>query len=246
MDAKIEDSQARTIEDAQAYLDAVLKQRMAAVRRVTFTTRQLGALPGQVITINLARRGVNAAFLIDEVDTQNDAGNLVLRTVTAIENTYFQPGWRQTVQAWTDGGSASTGGVTVAGGGSKSFQWTQARSLGGNRHNGLFTQAGAHRFYDWREALVDYDFYAEQALAIAVSALVWLATVSGTVTPSVVDDLGATVATGTGISTSTPTLQTIVIPFATGQRRYHVECALAGGATADTVNGWGDLEIRPS
>jgi hypothetical protein len=84
---------------AQALADAYLLQRTPTPKTVRYQTNDAGLKPGQTQTINIPTRNVNNVFILTEVRTQQD-GDLLLRAVTALEGSIFQPGWRNLYQQW--------------------------------------------------------------------------------------------------------------------------------------------------
>lgn len=104
---------------AQITADAYLGVRKLVPKTITYSTCELGLIPGQTQTIVAAARGLNGTFLITDVVTEHIQGSFITRTVTAIENLILQSvaRWRDTYKQWSgNSGGSSSSGSTVSGG----------------------------------------------------------------------------------------------------------------------------------
>ena len=126
------------VEDAAAAADlaaALLAESLPVPKVVLYPTHDKGLAPGQIQTINLPTRNVNNTFLIAEI-VAVDVGfvDRLERTVTAIEGSVYQPGWRDVYQQWGGGGAptvVSGGGASAAGRrvyflGGSAISWVQS------------------------------------------------------------------------------------------------------------------------
>ena len=139
---RIEIPQAMSIEAATAYLENLLAISNTEIVRATFESDDLGWRPGQVLTINVAKRNVNASFLIQEVGIASipgDRGTILRHTITALEGVLLQGNWRNTPKSWLGGvGGGSSGGVATTGRAAlvapppQSVQFNRAGQFGGH------------------------------------------------------------------------------------------------------------------
>jgi hypothetical protein len=111
----IRDETALTLAQAQAVADNALAKYVEQRRLVTYETRGKGLAVGQSQTIVIARRDLNAQFLITEIETHDNLDSKLSRRVTLQEATTFQGSWRDVYTQWSQGGSG--GAVVTTGGG---------------------------------------------------------------------------------------------------------------------------------
>lgn len=93
---------------------AYLAIHLVTSKKVVFNTYKMGLRPGMTLTITIASRGINNLYLITDVNFST-IGNLVKRTVTAIESLMLNssPRWRDKYKQWN--ASSSTTGVAISG-----------------------------------------------------------------------------------------------------------------------------------
>lgn len=98
----------------QTIADSILAISLATLKRVQYTTLELGLRPGQTQVINLPSRNINNTFIIQEVRARHRSGDTVNywieRTVTAVEGLTVRSGWRDTYKQWNRGGGPSVAG----------------------------------------------------------------------------------------------------------------------------------------
>lgn len=124
----IEEAELFEVETADAIAEDELAIRLAAgAREARYATYDDGLRPGQVQTINIPTRHVNAAFLITEVRAR-DHFSKIRYEVTAIEGTTYQGSWRDTYAAW-GGGSTSTA-IAIGSGASSAGHEYDAKNYG--------------------------------------------------------------------------------------------------------------------
>lgn len=129
----------------QAMADAFLAKSLPAAKVARYGTFQTGLATGQVQTINVPRRNINATAVITEIVITDRDGH-AHRQITATcdtAQTNLERGWQDVYKLWagdkTGGGSSSTvsvgsGGATPAGPGLplKSVQFNDAGAFGGD------------------------------------------------------------------------------------------------------------------
>ena len=132
---------------AQTLANAYLATKVPIPNTVKYDTYQLGLRPGQTQTITVAARDIDGDYLITEVNHKNIKGNLILRSVTAIESLYVQATqrWRDVYKQWSkEGLSSSSGSISgggTTGGGTTTINNTLAGavviSMGGSRYHAV-------------------------------------------------------------------------------------------------------------
>jgi len=99
---------------AQALADAYLAQALPLTQTVKYRTHATGLRPGQIQTINVPRRNVNATAVITDVVTRDFGKTTLSRDVTAVidaETNLGGRGWRDVYKLWA---GDRTGGSTKA------------------------------------------------------------------------------------------------------------------------------------
>lgn len=130
---------------AQVLADAFLATKLPIPNTVKYDTYALGLRPGQTQTVTVAARDVDGEYLITEVNHKNTVGNLVFRSVTAIESLYVQATqrWRDVYKQWSkEGLSSSSGSISgggTTGGGTTTITQTGpvVISMGGSRYHAV-------------------------------------------------------------------------------------------------------------
>lgn len=122
---------------------AILANRLLQPKTVTYHTYALGLRPGQSQTITIAARNLNASFVLTDVNTVNTTGNLVLRSVTAVEGAVVQAAERfqDQYRIWQGGVSGSAAAVSGGGGGGGTTAVVSGAAVAGtiNGSNVTFT-----------------------------------------------------------------------------------------------------------
>lgn len=136
---------------AASLADAFLQVHLPVPRIVEYPTLRTGLRPGQVQTINFAKRNINNTFLITDVESTHLEMGHVLHRVTAIESVLSPPGallrsgdrWRDLYRKWSGetGGGQTFGSV---GGGSVIVVPGIIYWLGGNDTEWQQTTAGVY------------------------------------------------------------------------------------------------------
>jgi hypothetical protein len=108
---------------AQTLADAYLASKLVIPNTIKYETYALGLRPGQTQTVTVAARDLDGEYLITEVNHRNTKGNLVLHSVTAIDNLSVPATarWRDIYKQWSrdalgSGGGGVSGGGSVIGG----------------------------------------------------------------------------------------------------------------------------------
>ena len=101
----------------QALADAILAESLPIIKKVSYTTRQKGLMPGMTQIINLPARNINNTFLVTDVSMFDMADHVVARRVTAIEGLVYRQGWQEKYRQWNGGGATSIGFGGGGGGG---------------------------------------------------------------------------------------------------------------------------------
>jgi len=139
---------------AQKLCDNALTLALNVPKKVNYTTIMTGLHPGQVQTIQYAKRGINGQYLITDVTKRSrDAGesaNVVIHEVTAIEGTVFSDDWRQSSMFGGAGDATVSGALTIvnntsSGGGGTGGSGVAIVELGGSRLYGYTSNV-------WRDA----------------------------------------------------------------------------------------------
>lgn len=106
---------------AQDLADGYLAQTALVPTEVTFVTQEPGARAGQTITINVAARSINDDFLITNLRTWDQGGQLFYRVTAMSDGTspVIKPKWKETYKLWADraavfGGGSAGPGTTAA------------------------------------------------------------------------------------------------------------------------------------
>jgi len=86
---------------AQARLTAELAKHLTVLRRITYSTRELGVKPGQTQHIDVPLRDLDTDAVIMEVVTESEpGGDALVRRVTAVEGAIIQGDWRDLYRKW--------------------------------------------------------------------------------------------------------------------------------------------------
>lgn len=205
---------------AQAVCDAYLAKLVVMPRTIRFTTREAGARAGQTLSVNIAARGLNADFLITQVETRDFSGSHLLYTITAVEGGVLPATWLDEERGTTTG---SSGLVTVGG----SIIITQiGRSsyfLGGSMFAGD-QSAGPSvlNAVDYVDVMLDTAAIGPSTSVTAV-VMCKTATAGSKVTPQVYNVTTASVAgTGSQVTGTTITTVTFAITVTAGQNTYRL------------------------
>lgn len=208
---------------AQALADAYILQTVLAPKIVRYDTYETGLKPGQTQTITLATRNVNNTFLLTEVETRNNEANLVMRSVTAIEGSFYQGSWRNLYRQWSSGVANVFPVVTSVAG------QRIAYFLGGSAVEAV--QSATPTWVPSSAVQVTLDTVARGSVNAIVT--VRLKAASGNVTARLrnVSD-GITV--GTSAAVASPTFQTVTfaVTLTAGSKIYQLE-VLPSAANVD-------------
>jgi hypothetical protein len=99
---------------ATTYGAAYLAAHLLVPRTVVYATRHIGACPGQLQTLTIARRNLTGSWLITDVSLAHEEGSYVLYTVTVLESSLLEAAdrWRDLYKLWSGGAGSTTIGVS--------------------------------------------------------------------------------------------------------------------------------------
>lgn len=130
---------------AQAIADALLAQYLGIVEIVSFTTKEVGILPGQSLSIVVSERGINGTYMVTEVEIAGEVPQYPTRRVRAIGGTAFRGSFRNLYLDWLGGGKSGSvsstvqptvgsgfGAATTPGGANRQVQFNDSGAFGGS------------------------------------------------------------------------------------------------------------------
>ncbi len=108
---------ATDVPTAQALANELLLAYVVTPQIVKYLTKRTGLAIGQTQTITRVKRGLNATFLITDIQTVVDQKAVLIHTITTISGSVYQGSWRDIYKQWSGGASQVTAVPGTAGAG---------------------------------------------------------------------------------------------------------------------------------